>query len=307
MSHSNLMVNPNKREGSILVHEGRFIVETIGQPWLSNLPGIECLNPQDPPEKQRFRKVFQHKKIYLPSEYDQAVANHLACEGNFILGANGYSELNAEMCRRYGIQVGEYEQACAAILRTAIENIHAKFPPAQLRLVSGASFVGVDGAIEEVAAEFNIPCLGFSCPEFMMYVHDDDRPVYVAINKYQYADAFIRSLDLLCNTGGREHAYVQDIMAIVRHKKRIHFIDVLNLITRAGSVPATISKVDGSVVVDNAPALFSERISFFGQRECVTDRPADGDNWDALMNNVRSISTEVCREKLPPPWKFGKH
>lgn len=251
-----------------------------------------------------YRKTFRVKPIYLPGEYDRAIASHVAHEDNFVVSMNGYSRITDEQCRRYGIKPGEYEEACSAIMREAINHLRTKFRGAHLRLIYGASDLGVDAAIESVAHEFNITPLGFSCPRFMLYVKDDSIPVYVGRDKEEYADRFIETLDLLIATGGREQAFVHDISAILKFRKRIHFVDVLNTLSTTGGVPATIVDKDGRVTIDNAAAAFGYHISFFGLNEAFMNAPEGGDKWDAVLSNIRSISTQECRRKMSATRKF---
>jgi hypothetical protein len=284
--------------------DGSVIVEITGRAYLLDQPGVQCMNPADAEDARRYQKVFRTKKIYLPDEYLRAIKETIAHEDNFVLSMNGYSSITAEQCRRYGIKPGEYEEACAAIMRKAISHLREKFQGAHLKLVFGASDMGVDAAIEKVAREFNITPLGFSCPEFMFYVKDDDFPVYVGSDASEYADRYIETLDLLIATGGREHAFVHDITATLKYKRHIHFIDVLNSLSTTGGVPAIIIKEDGTVVVDNAAAAFGQHISFFSREDSVVHTPLGGDRWDAIFENIRSITTQECRKKMSASRKF---
>jgi hypothetical protein len=268
-------------------------------------PGVVCANPAVFPGWERYRKEFKKKKIYLQGEYDKAIAECLTCTDSFILSMNGYSYLGPEHFRRYGIQVGDYEAACAAILRSTIKLLKIKFPEAKLQLVYGASDMGVDQAIEIVAREFSLNLFGFSCVEFLPYAKDDDIPVYVADTIDDYADAYIRSLDLLITTGGREHALKHDVLAACVYNKRIHFVDVLNSLSMTGGVPATVIDEVGKVKVDNAAAAFGRNVSFFSRDNVVAANPDKGDRWDAIFENVSSVATGVCRQKMSATKKFN--
>lgn len=61
---------------------------------------------------------------------------------------------------------------------------------------------------------------------------------------------------------------------------------------------------DGTVTIENAAAAFGRNVSFFDRREAVTTVPPGGDVWDALFDNIRSVATEVCRNKMTPQWKW---
>ena len=165
--------------------------------------------------------------------------------------------------------------------------------------------MGVDGAIEQVAREsaYNIDLMGFSCPRYMLFAEDNDIPVYVAATQNEYADAYIRSLDLLINTGGRAQSLQHDILAACLYQKRIHFVDVMNLLSK-NNIPATIIDADGRVQVENAPAAFGHNISFCSAYDAIQNIPADGDKWNALFNNVSSVAVQVCRDRMPADKKF---
>ncbi|MBI4434855.1 hypothetical protein HY635_03535 [Candidatus Uhrbacteria bacterium] len=280
-------------------------------PWANghhalDQPGVEVTNPDAPEADRIIRKVFTRKRtLYLPDELDRAREAHVAHPDNLVLSMNGYSQITAEQCQRYGIQPGGYEAACAALLRRTITHLRQRFPAAQLRIISGASALGVDLAINAVAREFNITPLGFSCPEFMLWVDDDELPVYVAASKDEYADRYIQTLDLLIATGGREHALQHDVLSACIYGKRIHFVDVLSMLSSTGTVPATIVDVRGRVRVENAAAAMGRYVSFFSVRKAPAQTPAGGDVWDALFDDVASVATEVCRGKLSPDRKFG--
>ena len=297
------MKKVNKNGSIKRLPDGSVVVTVTKKPW-GDLPGVSCLNP-DVLEKDRiYQKTFKQKKIYLPHEFDKAIEEVMAQTDSVALSMNGYSQITDEQCKRYGVQPGAYEEACSAILREAIVRLKKTFSGANLKLVYGASDTGVDRAIEVVAREFNLTMLGFSCPEFMMYVKDDDVPVYVAKTIDEYADAYIRSLDLLIATGGRDHALKHDIAASCIYNKRIHFIDVLNSLSSTGGVPATISDGKGGYKVDNAAAAFGRNISFFSREDAVANMPNSGDKWDAIFANVNSVAIEVCRAKMSPARKF---
>ncbi|MFA6588601.1 MAG: hypothetical protein WCT08_06080 [Patescibacteria group bacterium] len=291
-------------DGKVYRTQEGTVIEVIGETYANGLPGVICLNPEAPEGERIYRKVFTTKRIYLPEEYGLAVKEHVEHPDNFIISMNGYSRISPAQCQQYGVFPGEYEQACAAIIREAISHLRLKFKGAQLRLIYGASDLGVDMAIESVARDFNLYPLGFSCPRYMMYVKDDDMPVYVAVNSDAYADLYIKTLDLLIATGGREQALKHDILAACLYGKRIHFVDVLGCLSRNGGVPATVSNADGTVRVENAPAAFGRYVSFFSRDDGVLQTPPGGDKWDALFLNIQSVATAVCRNKMSPARMF---
>jgi hypothetical protein len=284
--------------------EAGVVVEIERGSDVSGLIDIECMNPQDLPPERYYQRIFRRKPIFLAGEYQEAMAKYLTHPDQIVLSMNGYSTLKPDDLRRYGMKKGAYEQACAAVLRTAIEKLRRKFRGAKIQLVFGASDLGVDQAIEIVAREYNILPLGFSCPEFILYVKDDEIPVYIAADRDLYADYYVRSLDLLLTTGGREQALKHDITASVRYNKRIHFIDLPALLSNNGGIPATVIDADGHTKIENAAAAFGRNISFFSAKAASNEQPKNGDVWDAVFTNVEQVATEVCRRLMSPARMF---
>ena len=281
-----------------------FCVEVKASEHVLQLEGVTCLNPEGSVEQRIYRKEFRKKRIYLPHEYVRAIEENMGRKDTFVFSMNGYSRITDKQCRRYGVLPLAYEEACKAVLRNAIQHLREKFSGANLYLIDGASDMGVDSSIHSVAHEFNLPTLGFSCPSYMLYVADDDRPVYVAENSDLYGDYYVKSLDLLITTGGREQALKHDVLAACMYGKRIHFVDVLNMLSDTGGVPATVVDESGKITVDNAAAAFGRNISFFSREGAVASKPSNGDLWDAVFQDINSVSTDVCRRKMSPQRKF---
>lgn len=180
-------------EGTIRREGETYVVEVRGASYLQGLPGVTCINPNDPEENRLYRKIFHNKKIYLPDEHDFAVATHLKNGmDTIILGTTGYSELTVEQLRKYGVKKGAYEAACKALTIAIAQHLQNTFKGVDVRIVHGSSNTGVDLAAIGAAKELNLRQLGFSCPRFLMYVEDGDGvPVYVAANQKEYAEAFV--------------------------------------------------------------------------------------------------------------------
>ena len=269
-----------------------------------NEPGVICVNPEAPVERQIFRKDFERKPVYLPHQYEEAMNTHVRIQNGVVVSMNGYSSLKPEWLAKYGIKEGAYEAACAATFEAMINHIQRKFQAAQVRVIHGASHMGVDGVVDRVTkSAIGLMPLGFSCPDFMMWVPDDETPVYVAENKKEYADAYIRSLDLLVTTGGRIHALEHDTLAACLYDKRVHFVDIPNMLSTS-SVPPRIILPDGKVMIENAAAAFGRNISFSERFEGRSQVPANGDRWDALFEAIGGVATEVARRTLPPQHMF---
>ena len=284
---------------------GNVIVEVMNEPYALDY-GAECINPEAPESERIYRKVFTKKKIFLPDEYQQAVSALRSNPADFVLSMNGFSRLTKEWLEKYGIKEGAYEQACIAIMKKVIDKLRKEFPGARQHLTYGASNMGVDWAIEKVASDprYNLDLLGFSCPRYMLYVEDKStHDVYVAPNKDIYADRYIESLDFLVSTGGREQALKHDIMAVCLFQKRIHFVDVLNLLSN-NNVPAVIVE-GGETKIENAPAAFEHNISSSSARDVIAITSVNGNKWDSLFDHVTMIAMEACRNKMPAEKMFN--
>ena len=81
----------------------------------------------------------------------------------------------------------------------------------------------------------------------------------MAQNQEAYADAFIKSLDILFSVGGRMQSLQHDILAVINYGKRLIPIDLLGAISPNGGPPAR----DGSGRVENATAAFMNSIFQF--------------------------------------------
>ncbi len=282
---------------------GIITVTAKNEPYSLNFEGVECINTDAPVEERLYKKSFLKKPIYLPNQYEEAKSRYITHNDNLILSLNGYSRFSDEDCRRAGVKPGEYEAACKAIIKHLIKHINDKFNSPKIDLIYGASDLGIDKVIKEVSEEHNIISLGFSCPKYMLYVKDDEIPVYLGKNKDDYAERYVESLDLLISTGGREQTLSKDILCACRYNKRIHFVDVLNLLSSTGGVPATRIGPDGKIHVENAAAAMGRNISFFtpGKSQIMNFH---GDIWDQVFQDVNSVATEVCRRKMSPERKF---
>ncbi len=286
------------REGVVERTAYGFVVRVQNPKVDMGIPDVFCENPGEPEDKCIHRKQFTKKHIFLASEFSAATEAIISGLDIFVLSMNGYSQISEAQCRQYGFKLGAYEESCAATLRSVIKGLRKSFRGASIRMTSGASELGVDLAIERVAKEFNIPCLGFSCPRYMLYVNDDERPVYVANTEEEYADTYISSLDLLIATGGREQALKHDVAAACIYNKRIHFIDLLSALSTTGGVPATTKGPDGIIRVENAARAFGTNISFFSREGAIRSTPAGGDLWNSIFRDARLVAKQVCRNKM---------
>ena len=252
-----------------------------------------------------WRKGFQRKIISLPSERERAFATHFQSQPNsFVLSMNGYSSITVAMQDAYGIDAGAYEAACEALLRAVVVRVRTKFPSANVIITDGASAMGVDEATMRAAEALGIMTLGFSCPDFMMYVADDERPVFVSKSVKEYAENYIRPLHLLITTGGRQHSLHSDITESIKHGVRIHFVNVISGVSSI-PVPATVSNGNGGRKVENACAAFGELISFtpIGYNEAAT--VLDADDWfDAIVQDVSGVAINECRRRMPIAHRF---
>jgi hypothetical protein len=276
---------------------GHVIVEGPGKLSLAQLEGVECLNPKAPEEERRYRKVFVNKPIYLPKEYDRAVAEVLHGKDVVVLGMNGYSYLTPQLCASWGVKPGAYEAACESIMDGLIEELLVEFPGVDIRIVHGASDMGVDRAIIRTAHRRNRPQLGFNCPGFMFYVLDDKVPVYVAATQEEYSDAFVKSLNILIAANGRKQSFEHDINAALRYKKDLITLNVLKAISTTGGPPA----INEHGQIEDAVAALEMLVHM------VTANSSKGpDAWKEMLERVNSTTVAISRRLLSPERAFGK-
>ncbi len=290
-----------RQHGRVYRDGDATVVEVMGKAWLLNEPGVTCANPTAPEPDRVYRKVFAKKKIYLPDEYDRAVAECLSGRDVFVLGMNGYSAIKPEKCREYGIDPGAYEIACEELLEFAIRSLRTAFPDISVRVIHGSSAMGVDLAIQRCARRvLRDSELGFSCPEYLFYVQDDSYPVYVASSVHDYSQSFVRSCNVLIAANGRLQAFRMDIAAVFEHDKYLIPVNVIKLISRTGS-PAAKNALGQ---IEDAVAHYEQRVFQVGKQ--VTEGTA-ADRWKATGSEVRDVLVNIARHVLPKEisWKLG--
>lgn len=281
---------PKQQEGRIKREaDGSVTVTLKGATQVATLPGVTCLNPEAAEGERVYTKVFKHKPIYLPHEYDRAVREVLTGNDVVVLGMNGYSSLTEQKRRAWGVQPGAYEVACAGLLEQTIRELEAFYPGVEVRLAHGASGMGVDGVILGVAAKLNKRQLGHSCPRFMFYVEDDDVPVYVGKTQQDYANAFIDSLDILVAANGRLQAFRHDFNAVFDKGKHIILANVLRSISTTGGPPA----LDEDGNIEDAVAYFELLVHQMSQ--AIT---GSGDPFLDIVNHVIEEVRQISRQLI---------
>jgi len=279
------------------------VVRVQGKGYLLSQPGVVCENPEASEGERIYSKLFAdpEKRIYLPGEYDLAVAEVLArgpaAKNVLRVGANGYSDLSLERCRAWGIKPGSYQEACFGLLLSMYEALCRDYPGVDVRFVHGASNVGIDKVLIALANKFERPQLGHSCPGFMFYVDPNDKvPVYCAATKEDYADAFIRSLDVLVACNGGEQAFVHDISSMFRHKRHLIPVNILRSISDNGGPPAV--DADGKIV--DAVAAFEQHVHMMGHAVYEAADP-----YIALVSHVCDETSILARRMLSPTLAFS--
>ncbi|MCR4280113.1 MAG: hypothetical protein NUV82_01660 [Candidatus Komeilibacteria bacterium] len=244
------------------------------------------------------KRIFTRKPIFFPEEYEKATRQHLEGKDTIVLGMNGYSHLSADQCAVWGVKVGAYEEACKSLLANCIRVLQTEFPGIDVRIAHGASNMGVDAVAIEVARRLNIPHLGHSCPHFMMYVEDDDVPVYVAASMVGYADSFMDSLDILIGANGRLHSFMHDIDAVFKKLKHFVPVNVLRTISTNGGPPALGAKGE----IEDAVAVFEQRVHLVATRLGMID---GADQWKVLSSYLTGTITSIARQILSPHCAFS--
>jgi hypothetical protein len=277
--------------------DGTVVVRIKGATHVAELPGVVCLNPKAPEPSRRYEKWFTKKQIFLATQYDQAVSEHLSGPDTVVLGMNGYSLLTDQQCLAWGVKPGAYEAACRRLLREVYSALNEAFPGIDVRFAHGASDTGVDRAVIEVAKELNRPQLGHSCPEFMFYVSDGDLvPVYVAASQEDYANSFIRSLQILIAANGRQQAFSIDIDAAFKMLRSVILVNVLKSISTTGGPPAI--GADGRI--EDAVAAFEHLVHAVGQRMGILAV----DPYQQLVDHIREVTISIARTLLSPERAF---
>lgn len=282
------------QNGEVVREDGVTKVRIAGKAHLLSIEGVTCLNPDAPEPERIYEKSFKRKRVLLPGDADALKV--LQGENVVVLGMTGYSSIKPADCQAWGIQPGAYEAACARLLTTVIDQLRAEFPGIDLRIADGASDMGVDKVIMDVAVAKNIPHLGFSCPNFMFYVKDDDLPVYVGPSQAEYADAFIRALNILIGANGRMQALEHDMVAAIKYNKRLILANVLKAISTNGGPPAR--DAEGKVI--DATAAFQQCITSLVPRGQYSSDP-----FADLETELVTAATRVTRGLLPPALAYG--
>lgn len=289
------MPKVSKSKCSVRRKAGVTIVEAIGRESLLSCPGVVCTNPKAVPAKRIYRREFRNpnKKIYLADEYDLAVRNELGGRYPFVIAMNGYSSLTDEQCAAWGVRPGAYQKGCSVFLAQMDEHIRSKFPDANVCYVHGASDLGVDKAVSETATKMRRQQLGFSCPQYLFYVPDNDVPVYVARTVEEYSDAFVKTGDVLIAANGRLQAFRMDIAAVFLHDKFLLPVNILRFISTTGGPPA--KGADGRI--EDAVAHFEQRFFAIGAQVFGLK---NRDSWASVIAEAKDIMVHIGRHVLDP-------
>jgi len=280
------------------ISNNTFELSAIGNIKLATMPGVICENPTSPETERIYKKTFLHTPIYMPDQYQEAIKTVLYnCDDVIILGMNGFSMVGPEQCAIWGVKLGAYEAACENLLSFIIKELLEKFVGIQIRLVNGASDLGIDKAILNVAKKFNIPLLGHSCPTYLFYVQDNGVPVFVAKDQPNYSDAFTESLEILITANGGQVTFKHDIDAAFNKGKHIIPLKVLQTISSTGGPPAFDS--NGKVV--DAVTAFEQRVHMVATHLGISG----ADQWKILQNYSRDQIITICRSKLSPKRAFS--
>lgn len=283
----------------MLRRDGKAVVVSVtgDRAKLLETPGVICINPEVPEAERVYQKRFDNRRIFFPDEENLA-QTALAGRNVIRIGMTGYSSITDEDCAAWGIKVGAYDVACGAILTKMVMHLRENFPGCRIKVVHGASNMGIDKVIIEVAKRLNLDMVGFNCLEWLFYVKDDDDfPVYVASNKAQYADAFIRNLDILLSAGGRIQALEHDMLAAIKYNKRLIILNLLKTLSANGGPPAR----DGAGRILDASAAFEQCI--FSDSSVSYKRM--GDPFGDLLERVKGTSVQLARHLLSPEEAYG--
>ncbi len=278
------------------------VVRAPGGPHLLNEDGVTCENPDAPEGERIYQKTFYHRKIFLPEEFDAA---QMYINGRDVirLGATGYSSIKPAQLAEWGLKPGAYEAAVQALIIAQARTIAKTFEGAKIKLVDGASAMGVDLAIIRAGKELNLDRLGHSCPKFMFYVKDDPEdptPIYIAATQADYSLAFVKNADILLSVGGRMQALNHDITAAIQlgyMGKAVIPIDLLGAICAHGGPPAWDAQ--GNVL--DATAAFAKTV--FPATALGTGGHVN--RFEAIREHVCQVAKYLCYQKLSPERAYG--
>lgn len=290
-------------EGAIHRNEdGSVVVRALGGTHLLSEEGVTCENPDAPEGERIYQKTFHNRRIFLPEEFD-AAQTYLSGSDVIRLGATGYSTIKPEQLAAWGLKPGAYEAAVEALITAQARAIAGNFDGTKIKLVDGASAMGVDLALIRAGKALNLDRLGHSCPKFMFYVKDDPddpTPIYVAANQADYSMAFVKNADILLSVGGRMQALNHDITAAIQlgyMGKAVIPIDLLGAICAHGGPPAW----DANGNVQDATAAFARTVypmTAWGTNGHVN-------RFEAIREHVCQVAAHLCYQKLSPARAFG--
>lgn len=243
-----------------------------------DLPGVTLLKPSDDQATWIYRKDFVKKSIYLSGGLEEA-RTFVSGAGVFRMSLNGYSVLEPAWLRQYGIDPGAYEAACEAITEYLVQRAR-KFGVEPV-LIHGASSTGVDAAIIKVGKTMNVRQLGCSCPRYMLWVDDDDVPVWVANSSDEYADVYVQLLHFLVTTGGRAQSLGHDIAAACMYDTPVCIFDVINAVAKTTVPPFIIE--NGVRKVVNTAAAFARNIHTVGRKRTAAHDILPVNGWDTAL------------------------
>ena len=285
--------NQVSEDGLIERRNGEVIVRLRSDKEDGPGGGATCSNAEAPVAKRVWEKRFAKKQIFLPDEFAAATTFLRSVPDVITLGATGYSSLKPDVCAAWGIKPGAYEAACAALLAQTVRYLQIKFEGVRIKLTHGASDMGIDRVVIDVARQLNLDQLGFNCPRWMSYVNDDEVPVYVAKSQSDYSDAFVRSTDILLSVGGRQQSLIHDITGAIKYGKRLIVCPIMVAISSNGGPPSR--NAEGGVEDATQALLTSLSMpNLAGNCEQVHD-------FDGLTRYVGTSAAEFAQNHLLSP------
>lgn len=272
------------------VSDGTILRKRGNLERLLRVPGVYCENPKASLQDRIYCKLFPpEKRIYMPDEYEMAVAEELGrgrTKNLFVLGGNGFSDLGEERCRAWGTEQGAYEAGCDGLFRWVIQSLCNDFPGINIGICHGAG-PGIDRVLIKVARDFDRPQLGHSCPGYLFYVDaNDEVPLVCMETKEEYASAFVQSLDLLIGCNGGEQAFMQDIASVFRHKRHFMPVNVLASIC-SGGTPQGVT--DGKI--SDAVTAFHNFVHLIDMQSA----PVSADRYQEMLLKAGETARAVAR------------
>lgn len=288
----------------------RILVKKITDRDLLTDSRVLCLNPEAALQHRVYEIVFVHRQIYLASERERAIHQHLHNEVQpvVVLGGNGLTKISDEDLEHWHVHPDGYRVGAEQIFLTSHLRMKQELGDGvDIRFIHGCSTRmmarrGIDTAIINTAKKLRAQMLGFSCPRFMLYVTDEtDFPILLASNEAEYSKWFVQALDVLITCNGRATTREKDVRVAIMERKLVILYDLLGRISSTGGPPAYGPNGE----VRDAVKALMEGIKMIGSRRIMSQ--SSGDPWKDDLHEIACAIVERVRTRKDMPPEVALH